>query len=705
MSTSRRKDARATTALVVASFAFTALCFKLLPWVCQPWNSQFIDKLFVLRASVSWLAPHYDNTIVHVDISNSTLQRLDDFYLKRSQFARAVRNLGEMRTAAQAYDFIFGEKPDDRDDPALVEATRGAGNAYFSLALALAPEKKPTKSELNPEVLRYLDASKWALSVDGDGSGLYHGSDPLPTFAALAAASRGLGFISIKIDMDGVVRRVPLLVRYEDGFFPSLPFRVICDYLKVPPENIRILPGDAVVLRGARRPGAEPHDVRIPIDRAGNMIVSFIGPWGAMKHYNFADVYFASDSRDELDVWRDELEGKIVVISDISTGATDLRPVPTDTEYPLSGMHANVLHTILTEDFFREVSTPGSLLIELCLMAALILFSRRSSSVTFTAGAAGLVVFCVAGAFVGFFAFHVIPQTVRPVLSITFAVFLVLAYRYINEEKEKEVWRRSFEAYFPPAVVRKIMAHPESIALSAQRKELTVLFSDIVSFTTHSSVLTPDRIRRFLNEYFDAMVDIVFKHGGTVDKYIGDGLMVFFGDPEPQEDHAARCVRAAIEMQQRARELHEAWRQADGFPLAVRIGINTGEVVVGNMGSRRQFSYTVLGSPVNLAQRLESNAPVGGILISDRTRELVKNEFPTKSLGEIKVKGIATPVAVHEVPVPPTGEDETVPTEGVGGPVQPGEDEHPTSPAGEGGPVPPADDITAPAPGKDDPKS
>lgn len=651
MSTNRRQNVRATTALVVASFAAVALCFRLLPWVFEPWNSQLVDKLFVLRSSVSWLRPVYDPTVVHVDISNSTLHRLDDFYLKRVQFARVVRNLAAMRTAAQAYDFIFGTKPDDRDDPALIEAAREAGNAYFGLALALSPQRAAREAKVNEEMLRTLASTKWVLNVEGDVSGFHRGSAPLATFPALAAVSKGLGHISIKIDADGVVRRVPLLVRYEDGFYPSLPFRVVCDYLGVPPQHIRVVPGEAVVLQQARRPGASPRDIHIPIDRAGSMIVSFIGPWETMKHYNFADVYIASDSRDELEVWRDELEGKIVVVSDVSTGSTDLRPVPTDTEYPLSGMHANAIHTILTEDFFRESTAAEAFLIELSLMACLIVLARSSSSVAFTASAAGMAALCAGGALVSFFSLHAIPQVVRPVLSIGLAVFLVLAYRYINEEKQKEVYRRSFEAYFPPAVVRKIMAHPESVAMSAQRKELTVLFSDIASFTTYSSALEPDRIRGFLNEYFDAMVEIVFNHGGTVDKYIGDGLMVFFGDPEPQEDHATRCVHAAIDMQRRVRELHKAWRNAGGFPLAVRIGINTGEVVVGNMGSRRQFSYTVLGSPVNLAQRLESNAPVGGILISERTRQLIGDGFQTKALGEIKVKGIAELVAVHLVTV------------------------------------------------------
>jgi len=145
------------------------------------------------------------------------------------------------------------------------------------------------------------------------------------------------------------------------------------------------------------------------------------------------------------------------------------------------------------------------------------------------------------------------------------------------------------------------------------------------------------------------MTEIVFKFQGTVDKFMGDGLMVFFGDPVPQPDHALRCVRAAIEMQKRVREIKTRWEKQGDMPLQIRIGINTGIVVVGNMGSPRRLSYTVLGSAVNLAQRLESNAPVGGIMISQRTWKLVKDYVPTRGLEQIQVKGFEEPIRVYEI--------------------------------------------------------
>jgi adenylate cyclase len=230
-----------------------------------------------------------------------------------------------------------------------------------------------------------------------------------------------------------------------------------------------------------------------------------------------------------------------------------------------------------------------------------------------------------------------------------FAIGSIVIYRYVHEEKEKEALRRSFEAYFPPLIVEKIMANPDMIASGGQKKELTILFSDIRNFTGYSSSMTPDHVQSLLNEYFEAMTEIVFKYEGTVDKFIGDGLMVFFGDPVPQPDHAIRCVRAAIDMQKKVNEIKKKWVKSGDLPIEIRIGISTGMVIVGNMGSSKRLSYTVLGSDVNLAQRLESNAPTGGILISERTHELIEGLIPTGPQKEIRAKGFDDPVCAYEI--------------------------------------------------------
>lgn len=650
-----KRQTRVILLLVAGALAGSHLGMWLLPGVFASWNGQMFDHLFRLRQSVPHLQLPYDDTIVHVDLNNTTIQKLNNYYLSRSHFAQTVRNLAAMGVAVQAYDFIFASRLNPEDDQALIDATRAAGRVYYGLAFSLADDRSSastSRSTDQAEVRSYLDRTRWPLPANGALDGLLVGKKPLVTFIPLASVARGLGFLNLRPDPDGVFRRLPLLVKCDDGCYPSFALRIVCDYLGVAPENIIVTPGRHITLKNAARPGDAPHDILIPIDERGIMLVNFIGPWDRFSHYNLVDIYQASTTDDAMEDWADELKGRIVLVSDVSTGVTDLGPVPTDLNFPLSGFHANAIHTILTEQFLREASRWERLLVMLGLGVVVALLSLRFATAFYPIHMVLLAAAYLVIVAASFLKAGLVLDLMGPLMMIVGAAILVTAYRFLVGTREKEVLRRTFEAYFPPLIVKRLIANPAFLTMGGQKKELTVLFSDIKDFTTHSAALTPAQVQQFLNEYFEAMVEIVFQHEGTVDKYIGDGLMVFFGDPEPQPDHALRCVRTAIAMQQRTAELREKWLKQGGFPLRIRIGINTGEVVVGNMGSARRLAYTVLGSAVNLASRLESNAPVGGILISERTHELVKADVPTQPIGPLTVKGLATPITAHTVQGP-----------------------------------------------------
>ena len=643
---------RDTVIIIVSSLVFGHLLFWLIPSIFETWNSQAFDQVFVLRAKYFTSRIPYDNTIIHVSETDSSIQVLSGgTYISRSQYAQMVRNLGEMQAAAQIWDYIFRAPLKTVEDTIFIAEIHAAGNAYFGTSLDLREHPLVQKAPRPASHWEYLEATKWKVKVDGDISKMFVAGNPILTFPEAARASRGLGFLNLKADPDGVFRRAPLLIRYEDGFYPSFPFRTICDYLHVSPNQVILRPGKNITLPGAYRPGRQPHDIVIPIDEQCNMIVNFIGPWGAMTDYKMVQVYGVSEDRDMMEYdWKPLFKDKIVVVNEASTGASDIQSVPTDKWYPLGGLHANVMHTILTENFLQEANFTEKISVEIILLLIIGVLAVKVSSRGLWIGAIVLIVGYILLILAAFLYGNLIINLVRPVLITTVAVFAVLVYRFINEEREREATQRSFEAYLPPSVVKRQLAHPESI-FDVQKKELTILFSDIKSFTTYSSTMTPDQIQNFLAEYFDAMVQIVFKYEGTVDKYIGDGLMVFFGAPEPQADHAVRCVKAAIEMQIKCRELKEKWVREGLFPLKIRVGVNTGDVVVGNMGTRKKLAYTVLGSDVNLANRLESNAPVEGIMISRRTWELVKDEIPTLPHEPVIVKGLDFPIEVYTIPV------------------------------------------------------
>jgi adenylate cyclase len=660
LTTSKLRNIRIPLVLILGAFIAGHLCFWLLPNVFETWNSQTVDQLFILRSKSEAFRPTYDSTVVHVDFNNTSIERLKNLYLNRLHFAQLVRNLKSMEVAAQVYDFIFAAKINAQDDHELIKAVKHADNAYFGLALELHEPGEPgNPKKFVSKGRNYMLQTQWDVRGDAAGGKLYVGENPLTTYAELANASSALGSLSVKFDPDGVLRRVPLIVRYEDAFYPLLPLRVICDYLQVPPDKIVLVPGQHIILQDANRPGwpdSKPYDIKIPIDRHGNMIVNYIGPWGRMDHYNFADILRASDDRDELEIWAEELKGKIVIIADVSTGSTDIGPVPTDANFPLGGVHANVIHNILTESFLRELSEWEMLLIEILLLAVLFLLSIRFSSLTFSLGTAFLAVAYIGVAMLGFLYAQVIFNLVRPLLIIGFAMIAIVVYRYILEEKAKmeslrqrDFIRDTFGRYLSSEVVEELLGSPEGLKMSGENREVTFLVSDLRGFTAITSRLSPHEVIEIMNRYFEYMVEIIGRYRGTVNEFMGDGILAFFGAPLFADDDPERAVACAIEMQNALVAVNAEQRRLKLPELAMGIGINTGEAVVGNIGSEQRASYGAVGTPINAAYRIESFTVGGQILISPSTYEKVRSRVSIIGTKEVKFKGLDEPVCLYDV--------------------------------------------------------
>jgi adenylate cyclase len=243
---------------------------------------------------------------------------------------------------------------------------------------------------------------------------------------------------------------------------------------------------------------------------------------------------------------------------------------------------------------------------------------------------------------------------VQPLAGIALALFSGTAYRYFVEDYQKRVVKRLFGRYVSKDVYEQLMAHPDRAELGGKRREMTVLFSDIRGFTTITEKGKPEELVAQLNEYFSRMVDIVFRHKGTVDKFVGDMVMALYGAPVDDPDHAEHAVAAAIDMVRELGDLNKAWAARGMSPLDIGIGINSGDMIAGNIGSSSIMSYTVIGDNVNLGSRLESlNKDYRTrIIISDATRIRLKGNHDIRPLGDVVVKGKSHPVAIFEIVVP-----------------------------------------------------
>jgi adenylate cyclase len=352
-------------------------------------------------------------------------------------------------------------------------------------------------------------------------------------------------------------------------------------------------------------------------------------------------------------VGENELKDKIVLFGATSIGIYDIRPTPFESTYPGVEIHANVLENIIREDYLTRPNMLKALEVIAMLLAGVV-FGILLSKVKLQYSVVAVALFIAGYLWFDFYVLFMKGFITRSILLVAELLCLVIGisvFRYFGEEREKGKIRKVFQTYITKSVVEEVLKDPSKLKLGGQKKMLTVFFSDIRSFTTISEKLKPEQLVHQLNEYLTPMTNIIFKHEGTLDKYMGDAIMAIFGAPLDQPDHARRCCEAALDMMDELRALRSKWK-SQGLPeLNIGIGVNTGEMVVGNMGSDVKFEYTVIGDNVNLGSRLEgTNKEYGtNIIISETTNSLVSGALYTRELDELMVKGKKEPVRIFEL--------------------------------------------------------
>ncbi len=676
------------------------------------WEEKSLDYRFRLRKPIA-LYPK----ITTIGIDDSSLSEIGGWPWKRSVHARMIRLLKSLGVTVVYLDITFATRTKEEEDRQLIEAIQDANNVVLSAGFVLIDHPCFTEQEYDrffekfpgaEDLLRSFATKKGSrtciavndIMADEQASDsiddevfwellrydeFVYASDEersraetmLKTFPypfniwkidqfpyanrvaapieELSHAAVGLGHISGTPDPDGVYRRVPLFIRAKEQVYPSLALATVLYYLQVKPGDVRIIPGQHILLKNAKFPEADrPRDIIIPIDWKLRLRVNFPRSWKSLRPHAYADILKAEHDPELAEKLRKKFEGHIVTIGFLSTSTGDIGPTPLETSFFLALMHPTVVNMILTENFLYDMGWSVNIGIALLLVAFIAIISPRLSPLYFTLAWFGTFIAYIAFATTLFIVSGVILKLIDPVLpALILEYTLITAYWFATEERERRQLRSAFKTYVSRQMLGQILDNPQGLALTGQRKELTIMFSDVRKFSTLSDKIEPEVIHRLLNMYFSQMTRIAFEYDGFVDKFIGDGLLCFFGDPIFHPDHAQRAVRAAIKMQKAVRAIGpQIEEELDLKPIVIRIGINTGPVIVGNMGSEERMEYTVLGSDVNLAQRLEASATPGQIMISEKTYNLVKDEIDTREIGKINVKGFEHSVQVYEVNLP-----------------------------------------------------
>ncbi len=577
--------------------------------------------------------------IVIIDVDERSVGKLGSYHhWPRTYWANLINYLHNAGVKMIGIDFIFD--PDRRhpeEDKLFREAITNAGNVCSALYLSYADSEHFRYAM--PEEPEGLEYQKLIHSVpDNMFRRLIRMERLEPEDPVFLNASATAGYVNLFPDPDGVLRRIPLFLRFNEHVYASFATQMALKQLmvgKIDYDEKRSL----LLLEKEDR-----QRINIPVDSRMSMLIHYPGQFKSFRYISFYDVLMKF-------IPEEYFKDRIILIGSSLPGLYDLRTTPLQSAYPGVEVNASILYQLLHQQFIYQLSDFEKFLFILLIgliTGLLLIFLRPLGSIILT------VIFIFLIIFAGLFALETHSYWI-PVIAPLFAVILSFTstymYRYLFEEKDKRQIRKIFSHYVSSSVVDMMLKNPEKVKLGGERKICTALFSDIAGFTTLSEQLDPEELVTLLNEYLTEMTRLIIQNQGMLDKYEGDAIMAIFGAPIEIPEHPELACRSALLMQQRLSELRSAWKNRGKPPLHARIGINTGEMVVGNMGSETRFDYTVIGDSVNLASRLEGANKLYGteIMIGEQTYESIKDKFITRPLDLLRVKGKKKPVKAYEL--------------------------------------------------------
>jgi len=586
------------------------LLLAALAWAAQalgafaPLDRKLLDFYFVARGEQDILSP-----VVIVAIDYESVQRIEYRWpWPRSIHAQLIRKLASAGARVVAFDVLFLD-PDPIHDPVLAEAAEEAGNVVWASTFISADQQRFQISQYRA-----------------------------PT-QALQVPSATIGYAVLPFDPDGYIRRTVPFRRFGSqvlkGFAVAIAERSQNEPLIQNPSS------------GVQRVGGK----LIPVAKDGSLLINFTGPPATFPIIPYIRVL-------EGKVPPDALKDKIVLVgATIDTADSFFTPFysrllpETSRTMPGVEIHANAVNMLLQGESLRRAGPAWTSILFIILgMTASLLVNQRRPWLTVSLLATTVATYLVLG-YLLFSTFNVWLEAVGPIAAAPLIWGGLAFHGFLVERKEKSFVRSTLERYVSPAVVQEVIGRGIDLALGGKRQTITILFSDVRGFTGLSERLSPEVMVEILNQHFTASSEIILNSGGTLDKFIGDAIMAFWGAPAPREDHALAAVKAAIAMQTAAKELDKIVQARWGEQLRIGIGINTGDAVVGHIGSPRRMGYTAMGDPANLASRCEGLTKdyQAEILITQTTYDLVKDQVKVDPLGEAPVKGRRETTAIYRV--------------------------------------------------------
>jgi adenylate cyclase len=594
------------------------------------------DQLCRMKALGSFAPEEVVLVVVDQDSVEAAQREGINWPWPRQMYAPILQFCTSSGARTVAFDILFTEPSSYgvEDDRLLAAALKENGCAI--LPLFLSSQKYP-----HPSWEKSLLERVFIPLRDRSGQGSFSYLSSLLPVEILAGSAHGLGNVAIFPDPDGIYRRVPVVFLYQEGWVPSLGLSAFQDRLGKEPA---VLEKNSLRLK----------TISLPLDRQKNFLLHYYSHERDFRRFSAFNVIQSAlalqEGRKPL-YSPESFRNKIVFVGFTAPGLFDLKPTPIGSVTPGMAVHATFLANLLHRDFRVRLSQVTALPLALIFAAGMgitvmLVPHLWQLALLALAHGAGVILLVIL-----FFWNNVWLDGIMLFSSLGLSFAMSTAFSYATEGRQRRQIKQAFSHYMSDLLIQDLLRHPEKLRLGGEKRVLTVFFSDLAGFTSLSERLTPEEVVTLLNRYLTAMTDIILAGGGLIDKYEGDAIMAFWGAPLPQEDHAARACLAALDNQSRLTSLREEFTRTGLPPVYARIGINTGEMIIGNMGSSQRFDFTVIGDSVNLASRLEGAGKEYGvsILISEETYRRAREEVEVRELDLLQVKGKELPVRIYEL--------------------------------------------------------
>ncbi|MFX4217961.1 CHASE2 domain-containing protein [Aliarcobacter butzleri] len=622
---------------------FLSVIYIFFPSLPDSLDNRLRDYLFTIRGEL----PHNQNVVI-VDIDETSIKSLGQWPWSRDKLAKILENLTLANVGIVGLDIVFAEE--DRTSPHKIlqdlkiykkdvpnydlEFANIVENSPVILGYQFDLVKKDNTNAKVPQIPAiFIEKDK-----PQDKSYLIEAYNTILNIPQIQDKAYSSGFFNNIPDDTGIIRSVPLVISYDDTIYPSLALeviRVINDTQKVVVQYDENGISNIVL-----------DDISIPTDRYGRMLINFRGPERSFKYISAIDIYNNNFDKSEID-------GKIVLIGTSAAGLFDLRATPFDSVFPGVEVHANIIDNILMQDFIYKASWLDGANILIIFVLSIIVVMLTTYT-TFWANPIIFISFSISYLFLAYnllFDYGIVLNILFPIATVLIASIMTTLFDYFYNIKKEEAIKAKFASKVSKNVMDDILKNIDKNEFSAKSKEVTIFFSDIRGFTNISEKLDAKELISFLNRYMQPMSEIIIKYQGTIDKFIGDAIMAYWNAPIDIKNHCDLALKASLEQLEVLEKLNVELQKENLPKIDIGIGLNTGTVIVGEMGSSLRSDYTVIGDTINLGSRVESLCKYydSKLNISNFTKDKLQEEYIFRFLDLVKVKGKNEPVEIWQV--------------------------------------------------------